>query len=585
MAILTTEQITDIVKNNPNKSLIQSAQEYSKKLQLHVLGRGISEALSRNSYFENEDVFACRNEKVTSNKDLFSRLLHREEMVFTAKGGASYYKGLSEAQTLQMDAKLDTIRFGMNIRKWIKEFALKAYRTDPMGVLFVEVGNTAYPTYKSIDCVFDYLPNGRKLEYVVFRLFPSEAKAMLQAVGSDTSSPDLAVNTGKYSNYYRVVDDARDYIVKNTGTAIEFLHDMPIAFDELPGIRASDVIDFNNPINLLSPLDNTVELADRYVEDRSIRDLSKKYTGFPKGYEPILSCSRCAGTGMLSGAACPECTPVGATKGTGIKLRTKVADIARFPLPAAGQQGGITDPSKFFGYVERDISAWDKQDTSLQDIETTINDTYWGTTSTASTTGPQIGAKHSFQETATKTLADLQPIYARLNATADWAESTENALCNWIGEYNFKGSFQESSRTYGRYYILETPDELIEEYLDMKTKGASQTVLYDTLRKYYHSIYANDPIKLAICLKLVNVEPFIHQTLTEVSGGNPSRIDFYTKMYYGDWLATKDDSYLLVTKVEALKIDLTSFATLKMVEPTESLTPPTTSISLTERKQ
>jgi hypothetical protein len=56
-------------------------------------------------------------------------------------------------------------------------------------------------------------------------------------------------------------------------------------------------------------------------------------------------------------------------------------------------------------------------------------------------------------------------------------------------------------------------------------------------------------------------------------------------MYYGDWLATKDDSYLLVTKVEALKIDLTSFATLKMVEPTESLTPPTTSISLTERKQ
>lgn len=580
--ILSDTQIKDIILNNPNKALIQNARNYSAKLALHVLGWGLKEAIQRNDYFENEDVFAVRNKSATSNKDLFARLLKREQMVFSAKGGANYYDGLDEAQTANFDELLDNIRFNMSIRKWVKEMALQAYRVDPMAVLFAEVdlNGNAYPTYKSTNCIYDYLPNGRKLEYIVFRLKAKEAKQYLNDAQLDTSAPKLQLPNNEWSQYYRVLDDAKDYIVENDNGTIKTAHVIPNVFEEVPAIIASDLIDFSNNQNLLSPLDDEMELAGTYLEDRSIRDLSKKYAGFPKGYEPLVTCGTCLGTGQLNAKPCPKCTEPGATKGTGFKLRTKVSDILRVPMPAPGQVGGITNPANYIGYVERNVAAWDKQDTSLNDIENQINDTYWGTTSRQSTTGPTIGQKNTFQETATKTLADLQPIYARLNATADWAESTENGLCDLIGKYNFD-SFKSSQRTYGRYYILETPDELMEQYLDMKTKGAPQTSLFDTLKRYYHSYYANDPIQLSIKLKLIDVEPFIHQTVVQVQATNPSRIDFFTKVYYSEWLAAKDDNYLLATPIEKLLIDLQTYAEQKMVEPAETLVPPTVGITET----
>lgn len=585
MAKIDFDQLSFIIKNNPNKTLIHKAREYSEKLSLHVLGTGISDALKRNDYFENEDVFTVRNKNATSNKDLFERILNREQMVFTAKGGSSHYTGINEKQIQTLNAKLDKVRFNMSIRKWINEFALQAYRTDPMGVFFVEVDalNNSYPTYKSSDCIFDYLPTGRKLEYVCFRLKASEAKQLLSDSGLDTTAPELNVTPDKYTTtYFRFIDDQFDRIVKYNGTEVLILDEIKINFDELPGIRASDIIDFTCPANLLSPLDKTIELAGTFLEDRSIRDLSKKFSGFPKAFEPILSCTTCKGSGFVSGKSCPECTPMGADKGTGIKLRTKVADVARFPLPKEGQAGGIQDPSKFFGYSTPDIATWDKQDTSLNDIEGAMNDTYWGTADKQSTTGPTLGAKHAFQETATKTLNDLKPVYTRLNKTADWAETTENALSAYIGKQMFK-SFKDSSRTYGRYYILETPDELMEQYLDMKTKGAPQTQLFDILRRYNHALYQDDPIQLTIKVKLIDVEPFVHKTIEQVQVSNPSRLAYFMKLYYSEWLCTVDDTYLLVTKKEQLIKDLEAFAIIQMVAPAELLVPPTIGVSETIR--
>jgi len=587
MAVVQFPKIQEIILSNPNKAIIAEARIIADKLMLHVFGKGLSSALQRSDYFENEDVFKVRNKDAVSNRDLFTRILQREEMVFTAKGGSSYYKGLSPEQTIQMDATLDQIRFNMTIRKWVKEFALKAYRVDPMSVLFIEVDNIGniYPTYKSIDSVYDYKTNGRKLEYVCFRLKAQEVRQFYQDMNLSIPTDIADIPGTKYTQYYRFVDDAEDRICKSNGVTVTEENSIKIAFSALPAIIASDIIDFNNTQCFLSPIEPTIELAHTYLNDRSIRDLSKKYSGFPKGYEPLLTCSTCLGTGLLAAKACPECSEAGATRGTGYKLRTKVSDVARFPLPKEGQTGGVSDPSKFFGYISPDIKTWDKQDTSLVDIENLMQDVYWGTVNKQSTTGPTTsqGNTGSFQETATKTLADLQPIYARLNETADWAEGTENALCQFIGEYLFPGSFKKSTRTYGRYYILETPDELIEEYLDMKTKGAPQATLFDTLRKYYHSVYANDPVQLAIKLKLINIEPFVHQTVVQVQAANPSRIDFFMKMYFSEWLATKDDNYLLASSEEALLADLTLFATSKMVEPAELLVPPTVGISETVR--
>jgi hypothetical protein len=571
--IYTDDQIAGIIKTNPQKKLVKCAQDQAAKLKTLIHGENLSSALSRDTYFENNDIFTSRNKDAMSNKDLFARLFQREQMVFTAQGGASYFTGINDAQVKQLNELFADIRYSMTLRKWVEHFALPAFRCDPMGVIFIESDQNAYPTYKCSSTVYDYLPNGRKLEYISFQLTKADCDLFkVEDEKLKDQQPDFK------TNYYRFVDDLKDVIVNYENSVVTEIDSLNHGWTQTPAFIISDIISFDDTQKFLSPVHEVLELATSFLNDRSIRDLQKKYHGFLKAIEPLLQCGICEGTGYLSGSACPECTPLGGDKGTGYKLRTKVADVARFPIKTGS--GENFDFNKYFGYVKLPIEVWDKQDTSLQDIENLITDVYWGTEKRQSTTGPKKGDK-SIEETATKTLANLQPIYARLNQTADWAEKTENIIADFVGKKEFS-SFKKSQISYGRYYILETPEELMEEYLTLKEKGASQSSLFAALKRYLHSAYEADPSMLAVELKMINVEPFIHNTTSEVLANNPAKIDYYCKLYFSEWRQLQDFNYLLVTKEEVLRQSLIEYATAKMaLEPTEAVEP---TVSITERQ-
>lgn len=55
----------------------------------HLHGVDKDSLLIRDEYFENTSIFKTRKENAVSNRDMFSRLLHDEEMVFTARGSSS----------------------------------------------------------------------------------------------------------------------------------------------------------------------------------------------------------------------------------------------------------------------------------------------------------------------------------------------------------------------------------------------------------------------------------------------------------------------------------------------------------------
>lgn len=555
--ICTPAQVEDIIKNNPNKELVKEGRDQAAALTLLIHGHQPGQAdIKRDNYFENDQIFAVRKNNCMSNKDMFGRLLQREQMVFSAQGGSAYFLGLSKEDLIKFAAKLDNIRFSISLRKWIKQFALPAFRCDPMGIVFVEadVDQNAYPTYKSISTVYDYMPNGRNLEYVCFQLTVGEAKAFGV---NDEKFKDI--KGGDKSNYYRFIDDQKDNIYKYEESAVTLTDPKVSPWPTVPGFILSDIISFENTQKFLSPVNLVTELAYSFLNDRSVRDLQKKYHGFLKAIEPLLQCGTCIGTGYLSGAACPECTPPGADRGTGYKLSTKVADVARFPLSILKE--GF-DYKKIFGYAELPIDVWNKQDTSLSDIENLIRDVYWGTDNSQQTTSGPKSSDKGIEETATKTLANLQPIYARLNMTADWAEKTENMVADLIGKYMFK-SFKKSSINYGRYYILETPYDLMEEYLEMKSKGSSQSSLFAALTRYIHSAYSADPARLAIELKMINVEPFVHSTITQVQANNAAQIDYLTKLYFSEWRQQQEFDYLLVTQEAKLRESLIAFATIK----------------------
>jgi hypothetical protein len=216
--IYNISQIADIVKKNPNKSLIEKGRVMADKLLMHVHGKNMT--IEQVEHFASKEVYDVQKKYAISNKDLFGRLLQQEDMVFTSRGGSAYFN-LPDEQERQMNALLDDVRYGLSLRKWIKNFALQAYRVDPMGILFIEVEESlavdnagqmnqprAYPTYKSIYSIFDYEPNGRRLEYVCFQL--SIADAIAFGV-QDVKLRDR--NPADKSDYYRFVDDEKDVIV------------------------------------------------------------------------------------------------------------------------------------------------------------------------------------------------------------------------------------------------------------------------------------------------------------------------------------------------------------------------------------
>ncbi len=566
------EEIQAIIKGNPNKALIDKGVDMANKLMLHIHGVGMENAIKHCDHFASKELYKVQKEYAVSNKDLFARLLQQEDMVFTARGGSSYFN-LPDNQEKQMNMLLSDVRFGMSLRKWMRNFALHAYRSDPMGIIFMEVDQVyvdesgqlrepkTYPTYKSIYSIYDYLPNGRQLEYVCFKLTVGEAIRF--------GIKDDKLNGRKkeeVSEYYRFIDDAKDLIVKysegkvSLATNIEQKNPIPNQWKRVPGFIISDLILFNDPSCFVSPVSTVVELANCFLQDRSVRDLQKKYHGYAKAVEPLLTCSTCSGNKSVNGQPCTDCTPPGGEP-TGYKLRTKVSDVARFPLDIFNESS--FDFKKVFGYVTPDIQGWEKQDASLEDLEELMEMTYWGTIRMKR---PKPGISNDM--TATEVNSNDAPKEARLNMTADWAEKTEQMIADFIAKYWFEDSFKNSSIAYGRDYILKTADELMKQYQEMRSNGAPDFSLDQALENYYQAKYQNNPVQLAISLKKLNVEPFPHISINNAKSIITDFNDYNAKLYFGEWADTIKDIMWISTPADKLRQQLKEYVKAKnIVEP------------------
>lgn len=588
MATLTFAQKQKIILTNPNRVLVQDAQKRNKQFMLHTHGTGLKDAIKKQDYFENSDIYKSRQDLAISNKDMLARTLQEEEQVFTARGGSVHFN-LTEEQNAEMIGLLDDVAYGMDLHQWVKTFGLQAYRNDPMGLFLLEIEQVdlvdgvsatvprCYPTYKSIQSVYDYQPRGRKLEYICFQLTVQQLLAFGITDDNYTLKPEdgKVIPEDRTTPYFRIIDDAVDVIVKLDNQIITVVTNItqpnPILnpWGKVPGFIISDLICFDNPKSFASPLEFVIELCNTFLDDRSIRNLQKKYHGFAKAIEPMLQCSSCDGEGMVKGNACPECTPPGHNKGTGYKLRTKVSEVAKFPMEILEQVPNF-DFRRIFGYVTPDIESWKQQDLSLDQLEQLIYFTYWGVArdaQAAAATSTKTGDK-----TAYEVRANLKPKYSRLNLTANWAEVTENMIADLIGEFWLDGSYKTKTNpiSYGRNWILETPADLRQEYFDLRANGSPDFLLDEAMDRYLAAEYESSPVQLAKYKKLLRVEPFPHIELADAKTLIPVEEDYNAKAYFGEWYSTLEDAYIVAPAQtpENLRTELKAYVASKNIPPT-----------------
>lgn len=516
--------ITSVIKNNPNKQYVKEIQEYSSKLTMHITGLNLAKYLAKIDYFEKAELLELRQRYSPSNEDFFGRLHRPIDKIWMAKGGsANYY--VSDASKNKLKEIVGDVKDGYPLRKWIETFWLKPAHYDPMGMVFMEVGNAAtYPVYRSCHDVYDYPPpKGRKFDYIVFKTD--------DRITAEKTDPNKATDI-----YYRVVDDVKDYLIKWDGDRATIVTQSTFKnyFKEVPAITNGNVYD---PIckHFISPDHDVIGLADQHLRDRSVLTMFKLHHGFPLKWMYGTDCPTCNGSKKVSSKPCPSCG------GTGKKSKYDVSETIIVPFPKVGDPM----PAEYAGFYSPPVESWTKMDETISEQYRSAHYTLWGTN--------QMEDSESAQPaTATGRFIDVQPVNDRLNGYADAAEFVETWITDKIGKFNFK-SYTGCEINYGRRFLIETPDEVAAKFQEAKAGNSPFLALRYLYMQWLQSEFQSDSVELGKQMKLFQLDYWPLLTLGEAKTTITNPDDILRKEYFALWVETLLPNDLIAKTLEALK--------------------------------
>lgn len=526
--ILQKSDLARIFAENPTRKLwIDSALE-STRLQMHVLGIGLQNYIQRIDQHESEKTFQLRKKYGKTNRDIFARMLRPIDNIWQGRGGGVFYN-TSEGNDKKLRVMLSNVDKGYQIRDWVRLFWKPRYIDDPQGIIFIETDptniNGVYPTYKASRTIFDALPNGRGLEYIIFK----------------TDQP----------NIFRVIDDVLDRLVKFEGDKVTELKSkeypvFPNYFNRVPAIILSDIPKDGRDDLFMSPIQDEVELADGILREGTIASIHRFKHGFPKPWKYPEVCGTCKGTGLINASTCPDCN------GSKIKLISDPADISVFAWPDKENP----EISEKGGYISPALEYLKYADESLILLEEKMSVTHWGSF---------LQRDKSVNETATGRFIDTQPVNNRLVLYAKAAESIETFITNSVATFNFQSGWKGATVNLGRRFQIEGPDTIWKKYEDARKNGAPQATLDDMLQDYYETKFQGNELELQKYLKLAQLEPGVHYTPSEAKAGLPW-FEYMKKTYFPEYVSTLSPMAIIGTDLQALRKGLVDFTTKKIEE-------------------
>ena len=526
--ILTVEQCYEILTKykKPCKKILK-AREYHKVLNALINGIDFAELIIRIEGIEGTESAKARQKYSRSIKDLNLRLLRPLDNVFIATGGVKNYN-VKESIKETLLKKLGNLRDNKSLEAWLKNYWVNIYHSDPNGLIMYEyLDNNIYPTYKSINCIKAYKHNGQVVEWVLFEAEQEE---------------DSEYKT------IRLVDDLNDWLFKVDGDSFTLLPDKTIQhpFGYVPAIISSEKYSITEKI-FLSPFDEIIELEKEYLRDLSVKTVFKYKHWIPIFWKYQRVCNFCNGTGR-SETTDEKCTHCG---GFGYNKNHDVSDTVVLPIP--NNDTNLKLAPDIAGYIIPPKEALDSLNSELTLEEAQMKNAIWG-----------ITIDKQPNETATGRFIDTQPIINKLNVYADAAEWVEWKLTELlINFYDPTKPRDESQSTilYGRRYLIETPDELLNKYNEYKEKQAPALILDRYLTEYLTSKYKNDPESLSINLKKYKVEPYPHYTVEQVNEILGAK-DAYEKIEFLEWWLEQEEKYIIDNDIETLKKDFDTYINL-----------------------
>ena len=529
MATKTFDQIVEIIKEGRPDWVSEAIKEH-KRLNVHINGKHTAAYLDAIDNIENSKQLALRKKYLTTNRHIFANISRPIDKVFSAKGGGNIYNLNTESKEKKLTDRLSNIRHGKTIRRWIKDIQANKYYTDPSGLVFFEWNkDKTYPTIKSIKAIHNYESNGRTLEWVLFEpIEDEETKAKI----------------------YRFVDDKFDYTISYKDDQYTIIENETYInpFKEVPAIINSDIICSDLTHNE-SPFEIIISLADHYLRTGTIKNINEFLHGYPIFWRYATDCQACNGTGYIEGNKCPSCS------GSGKNLNKDISDVIQIERP--GKDDPILTPN-LAGYVTPPIEGIQDMRLEQENLTSAMELTVWGSKM----------SKDAENETATAAFLNVQPVNERLNGFSDAFEDMEKKMTDLVGLFYLK-TYTGSSISYGRRYLIESPDTIWGKYEKARKEGVSKVALDYLLLQFYQSEYNNDIENLTVMQKSIKLEPFIHKTDEELNKLPVADEDKKAKLYFNEWfkqLATID---LLTKDISDLAKLFTEYLATKELQAKE----------------
>jgi hypothetical protein len=486
----TETEIKELLKKHSEKTeqWVHDARKQSKTLKALVNGDGFDEELiERIEHLESAERAEVRRKYSKDIRDLFNRVMKKRQNVFDANGGSEHNEIKSDTIKELFEDKISNFKANKSLYKYLSENYFQLTDVDPNGVIMLEYKSKGedfnlYPSYKSIEDIRYYEQDGQTVEYIVF---------------------EPKVNKDTTAKTWRIVDDSTDYTFLELAGNFTLVPDKTFKhpFGKVPAIILSEHCVIGSDVRI-SPVHPVLELSKDYARDKSVLTIYKFQKGFPVHWRYSSVCKSCSGLGKIGDKSCSSCD------GKGYPRKADVSDIHLLPIPKEGQPF-LGD--KVAGFSTPDLDTWKQYKEDLRDMELLIEDTIWGTDKTHQS--------DKGNETATGRFIDVQPISNTLNIYSDVVEYIYNTLANWT--LNFVDLTKDKdeylyNRSFGRRYIIESPDVLMEKYGQAKEKGDNNTILDKLLEEYILSKYKSDPYMQSRMIKKAKVEPYVHQSISEV---------------------------------------------------------------------
>lgn len=504
--------VTKILKENPNKKLVDQIQKYSRKLAMHNKGLRFPDYIEAMDYFEKPNLLELRKKYSPKNVDVTARIHRPLDKIYTAKGASSMYY---MPEQLQKDfiGRLSNVYEGDSLRQWNKKYWFDAVNYDPMGVILMEVGdNKCYPTYQSTEIYYDIpYPEGRCFDYMVFNM------------------PELTEKNhvpGNNCQYFRVLDDTSDRTIKWDGANAIVVEEFKNYFDDVPAITLSWIFD---PVRrwYVSPDHQIVDALDDFMRDRSVYNMFMMHHGFPMKYMMGMKCPTCFGSGGSKADPCPSCG------GTGMKAKMDVSETI-LVKPTTSKDQPVFKGEDIAGYVTPPVEAMQHMIDAIAGKYRDMHYTVWGTHQLEDS---------SEDATATGRFIDVQPVNDRLIGYSEAAEYVEEWETNMLGNFYYGSRYEHCCINLGRRYMIESPDKIWEKYQNSRKMGGSQAALNNLYIQWLETEFQNNEHEFREQLMMFMLEPWPHNTIQEVAALQLPPEEFYKKLYYQDWVNSLPENY------------------------------------------